>query len=288
MPSAKAIVLSLAAHATPKRRCGAVSVAECSSTALAAMRAMPYPRPHIQTIGGEPREPQAAPDRDELPAVLHLGRVAADDRRATGSRTKHWSGTGFGAIFSTMGIASLFMPSLDRHHRRQVDQRRKTLRPAADRRRDRAVHACRWSTIRTPMFWVMLLNMIFYMPTIALAITVAYNALKNEGWTSCATIRRSACGARSVSSSRCGRSACCSWRTSPGQFYVASVASLLLGLYAFTLPKCPPRMTRSESRSLLDALGLTSFRLFREPQHGGVLVLRHAARRRAATDQCLR
>src|SRR3546814_20708032 len=31
------------------------------------------------------------------------------------------------------------------------------------------------------MFWVMLLNMIFYMPTIALAITVAYNALKRDG-----------------------------------------------------------------------------------------------------------
>jgi len=28
--------------------------------------------------------------------------------------------------------------------------------------------------------------------------------------------------------------------TSSGQFYVASIASLLLGLYAFTLPKCPP------------------------------------------------
>lgn len=27
-------------------------------------------------------------------------------------QNKGWSGTGFGAIFSTMGIASLFMPSL--------------------------------------------------------------------------------------------------------------------------------------------------------------------------------
>ncbi len=52
--------------------------------------------------------------------------------------------------------------------------------------------------------------------------------------------------------------------TSPGQFYVASAASLLLGLYAFTLPKCPPRMRQTQSRSLLDVLGLTSFRLFRD------------------------
>src|SRR5690242_18222831 len=27
-------------------------------------------------------------------------------------QTQHWSGTSFGAIFSTMGIAALFMPSL--------------------------------------------------------------------------------------------------------------------------------------------------------------------------------
>ena len=27
-------------------------------------------------------------------------------------QTKHWSGAQFGAIFSTMGIASIFMPSL--------------------------------------------------------------------------------------------------------------------------------------------------------------------------------
>ena len=30
------------------------------------------------------------------------------------------------------------------------------------------------------MFWVMLINMMFYMPTIALAITVSYTALKNK------------------------------------------------------------------------------------------------------------
>jgi len=35
-------------------------------------------------------------------------------------QTKHWSGTGFGAIYSTMGIASLFMPAL-RDHCRPLD-----------------------------------------------------------------------------------------------------------------------------------------------------------------------
>src|SRR5690606_16008799 len=52
--------------------------------------------------------------------------------------------------------------------------------------------------------------------------------------------------------------------TSAGQFYIASAASLVLGLYAFTLPPAPPRMKQAQSRSLVDVLGLSSFRLFRD------------------------
>src|SRR3546814_16559792 len=52
--------------------------------------------------------------------------------------------------------------------------------------------------------------------------------------------------------------------TSSGQFYVASAAALVLGLYAFTLPPAPPQMGHSKSRALVDVLGLTSFRLFKD------------------------
>jgi NHS family xanthosine MFS transporter len=51
---------------------------------------------------------------------------------------------------------------------------------------------------------------------------------------------------------------------SPGQFYVAAGAAFALGLYAFTLPPAPPRMRQPADRSLLEVLGLTSFRLFRD------------------------
>src|SRR3546814_16060975 len=95
-------------------------------------------------------------------------------------QTKQWSGTSFGAIFSTMGIASLFMPAL--------------MGMVADRWINAeklygllhiggAVMLFLVPTVQDShtMFWVMLVNMIFYMPTIALAITVAYNALKKQG-----------------------------------------------------------------------------------------------------------
>jgi len=52
--------------------------------------------------------------------------------------------------------------------------------------------------------------------------------------------------------------------TTSGQFYVAAGAALVLGLYAFALPPCPPKLDRiASSGSLLDTLGLTSFKLFR-------------------------
>ena len=174
-----------------------------------------------------------------------------------------WSGTSFGAIFSTMGIAALFMPAL--------------MGIVADRwiNAERlygilhilgAVLLCLLPGADDPQqfFWLILATMICYMPTISLAIAVAYNALKSEGldvirdyppirvWGTVGFI------AALWTTSLLGL------ETSAGQFYVAGAASLLLGLYAFTLPPAPPRMTQPESRSLLDVLGLSSFRLFRD------------------------
>ena len=178
-------------------------------------------------------------------------------------QNKQWSGTGFGAIFSTMGIASLFMPAL--------------MGVVADKWINAeklygllhiggAVMLFFVPKVEDPhtMFWVMLLNMICYMPTIALAITVAYNALKRDGrdvvrdyppirvWGTIGFI------------AALWTTSLLHLETTSGQFYVASAASLLLGLYAFTLPPAPPRLGRSESRALVDVLGLTSFRLFKD------------------------
>lgn len=177
-------------------------------------------------------------------------------------QTKHWSGTEFGAIFSTMGIASLFMPSI------------------AGIIADKWVNAeklygifqiCGAIVLFTipmindpfTMFWVMLLNMMFYMPTISLSIAVAYSALKRDGkdvvidyppirvWGTIGFI-------------------VALWvvsllhiETTAEQFNVASGASLVLGVYAFTLPKCPPLLDTKTKRSLIDVLGLNSFVLLK-------------------------
>lgn len=178
-------------------------------------------------------------------------------------QTKHWSGAQFGAIFSTMGIASLFMPSIagviaDKYI--NAEKLYGIFHICG------AVVLCAVPMIQSPglMFWVMLINMMFYMPTISLSIAVAYNALKSDGkdvvrdyppirvWGTVGFIA----ALWTVSLLRL--------ETSSGQFYVAAAAALALGLYAFTLPPCPPRFQRRENQSWLDTFGLTSFKLFRD------------------------
>lgn len=178
-------------------------------------------------------------------------------------QNKQWSGTSFGAIFSTMGIASLFMPALmgvvaDKWI--NAEKLYGALHLAG------AVMLFLVPQVDDPhtMFWVMLVTMIFYMPTISLAIAVAYNALKQDGkdvindyppirvWGTIGFI------AALWTTSLLGL------ETSAGQFYIASAASLVLGLYAFSLPKAPPTLVAVDSRSMLDVLGLSSFRLFRD------------------------
>ncbi len=174
-----------------------------------------------------------------------------------------WSGTSFGAIFSTMGISALFMPALmgvvaDKWVSAQKLYGMLHLLGA--------VFLWMLPTANSPeqMFWIMMATMVCYMPTLSLAIAVAYNALKQAGfdvirdyppirvWGTIGFI------AAMWTTSLLGL------ETSAGQFHIAAAAALVLGLYAFTLPPAPPLLGEAPSRSLVDVLGLSSFRLFRD------------------------
>src|SRR5882757_1103910 len=95
-------------------------------------------------------------------------------------QNKGWSGAQFGAIFSTMGISSIFMPALagiisDKWI--NAEKLYGTLHILG------AITLFCVPLVTSPsvFFWVILLNMVFYMPTLSLSITVAYSALKGEG-----------------------------------------------------------------------------------------------------------
>jgi len=178
--------------------------------------------------------------------------------------TLKFTGGQVGSIYSTMGLASLFMPGL--------------LGIVADRwiNAERLFGLCHivgallllWaSTIKDPavMYWVMLLNAMVYMPTIALNNTVAYGILSSKGfdvvkdfppvrvWGTVGFI--AAMWVVDLNG----------WSVSPLQLYISSISALALGIYAFTMPACPPTNTKKDG-SILSALGLDAFVLFKNRQ----------------------
>ena len=177
-------------------------------------------------------------------------------------QNKGWSGAQFGAIFSTMGISAIFMPALtgiiaDRFINAEKLYGVLHILGAA------TLFCVPMVTNPSTFFWVILLNMIFYMPTLSLSITVAYSALKSEGkdvvkdyppiriWGTIGFI--AALWVVSLSHNE----------TSANQFYIASAVALALGIYSFTLPVCPPLMSQSTNKTFVDQLGLKAFTLFK-------------------------
>lgn len=91
--------------------------------------------------------------------------------------TLHFEGGQIGAIFATMGIASLIMPGLtgiiaDKWINAERLYGILHLIGAG------ALIYASTATTYTHMYWAMLLNMLVYMPTLSLANTVSYNALE--------------------------------------------------------------------------------------------------------------
>ncbi|RKR83129.1 nucleoside transporter [Mucilaginibacter gracilis] len=175
------------------------------------------------------------------------------------------SATQFTAIFSTMGLSAILMPALtgiiaDRFINAEKLYGMMHILGAL------VLFCIPMVKDPTMFFWVMLLNMIFYMPTLSLSITVGYTALKNSGldvvkvYPPIRTTGTIGFIAALWTVSLTGN------ESSANQFYIASVVALILGLFAFTLPKCPPLLRKIESGSLIDMLGLRAFTLFKTPK----------------------
>jgi NHS family xanthosine MFS transporter len=181
-------------------------------------------------------------------------------------QNKHWSGAQFGAIFSTMGISAIFMPALTGI---LADKYINAERLYGLMHIGGAVVLFTLPLVNSPstFFWVILLNMLFYMPTLSLSITVSYSIMKSRGidvvkefppirvWGTVGFI--AALWVVSLTHNE----------TSSNQFYIASVVSLMLGVYSFTLTKCPPLLgNKNNNGSLRERLGLNAFALFKTPR----------------------
>lgn len=175
--------------------------------------------------------------------------------------TKHWGSAEFGQVFATLGIASIIMPTL--------------VGIVADRwvnaeKLYGILHILSGLSIflltqvdnSQSFFWVMLLAMLFYMPTISLSNSIAYNALKTNNfdvvkvfppirvWGTIGFI------VAMWTTNLTGNKA------TEVQFYISAAFSLVLGVYSFTLPKCPPLGQQSKNASWVQTFGLDAFKLF--------------------------
>jgi len=170
-------------------------------------------------------------------------------------------GAKFGAIFSTLALASLFMPALT------------------------GIIADKWMnaeklygilhifygavlfyvpqvTDADTLYYVIFAAMICYMPTISLSNSIAYTILKRDGydvvkvfppirvWGTIGFI--AAMWTTNLTGSK----------ANTNQFIIAGVAAIALGIYSFTLPKCPPPKQISKNATLTEQLGLQAFTLF--------------------------
>jgi NHS family xanthosine MFS transporter len=176
--------------------------------------------------------------------------------------TKEWDSTQFGLIFSTMGIASIFMPTLT------------------------GIIADRWmnaeklygilhvlygvtliglTTIDNPntFFWVMLLAMCFYMPTIALNNSISYTILKKDNLDVIKDFPPIRVFGTVGFIAAMWLTNLSGFKATEGQFYIAGIAAILLGIYGFTLPNCPPSKHIDTNVGWTKILGLDAFKLFK-------------------------
>ena len=176
--------------------------------------------------------------------------------------TLHFTGAQIGAVFSTLGIASLFMPAL--------------MGIVADKwvNAERVLGICHiigagmlvWaSTITDPnmFFWAMLLNSMFYMPTIALNNTVSYIILEQKGFDIVKDFPPIRVWGTIGFIAAMWIIDICGWDAGKTQLLFSAASALALGVYAFTMPQCPP-VKSNKSKSFLTSLGLDAFVLFKQ------------------------
>jgi NHS family xanthosine MFS transporter len=175
--------------------------------------------------------------------------------------TKQWSGAEFGAIFSTLGLSSIFMPALTGIIADKWINAEKLYG---------ILHIlgglilCCIPQVDSPssFFWVIFMAMLCYMPTISLSNSIAYTILKNNDfdvvkifppirvWGTIGFIV--AMWITNLSGNK----------ASANMFYISAIAAIALGIYSFFLPKCPPQKLISENSTLIHKLGLNAFKLF--------------------------
>ena len=173
-----------------------------------------------------------------------------------------FEGFQIGSFFATMGIASLFMPAIMGIVADRWIPAQKLLGLCH-------ILAAGFLVVAAPqihyssLYPLVLCSVMFYMPTIALSNSVAYNALTKRGldtvksfppirvWGTIGFI------VSMISVDLLG------FANSSSQLYVSAAIGFALGIYSFTLPNCEVSQGNAK-KSWIDHLGLRAFALFKQ------------------------
>lgn len=175
--------------------------------------------------------------------------------------TLKFTGVEVGSIFSTMGIASLFMPAIMGIISDRFFNAEKVLGCCHIFGALLLLLASKITDYPT-LYIIMLFNSMLYMPTIALANTVSYNALEKNGMNIVKSFPPIRVWGTVGFIASMWIVDFLGWTKNANQLYVAGAAGLILGLYSFTMPKRPPLKVK-DARSLANSIGLDAFVLFR-------------------------
>jgi NHS family xanthosine MFS transporter len=115
----------------------------------------------------------------------------------------------------------------------------------------------------TTMYWVILFYSMVFMPTIALNNTVSYIVLEKKGFDIVKDFPPIRVWGTVGFIVAMWVVDLCGWTLSSMQFIVSAAASLIMGIYCFTMPACLPTKT-AKSTSLASSLGLDAFVLFKQ------------------------
>ncbi|RLD61653.1 MAG: MFS transporter, partial [Bacteroidetes bacterium] len=176
--------------------------------------------------------------------------------------TLKFTGGQVGSIYATMGIASLFMPALmgiiaDKWVNAERVFGMSHIIGAV------LLFLASQATDFGSMYIIMLGISLFYMPTIALDNTVSYSILEQKGYDIIKDFPPIRVWGTIGFITAMWVIDFAGWTVSPMQLYVSSGASLFLGVYAFTMPKCRPGNT-TKGGSFITALGLDALVLFKQ------------------------
>ena len=176
-----------------------------------------------------------------------------------------FTGGQVGAVYATMGIASLFMPAL--------------MGIVADRwvNAERVLGTLHiigallllWASTITsvdqyPIFYlIMLFNSMAFMPTIALNNTVSYIVLEKNQYDIVKDFPPIRVWGTVGFIAAMWLVDFLDFTKSPMQLYVSAGSGLILGIYAFTMPACKP-VPNTEKKNWMQALGLDAFVLFKQ------------------------